>query len=80
MNVVNKVHINKYLVGGNLIEWKGKKTEIYSVIKNDKNSPTLLGSVPNLDENAAISAIEQADLAYNRGRGQMAYNECPNTN
>ena len=70
MKTVDKIHINEYLVGGNLIEWKGEKSEIYSVIKNDKNLPTLLGSIPNLNEKAAISAIEHADRAYNRGRGK----------
>ncbi len=70
MKTGEKIHISKYLVGGNLIEWKGEKSEVYSVIKNNDNLPTLLGSIPNLDENAAISAITQADIAYNRGRGE----------
>ena len=69
MKTVDKIHINEFLVGGNLIEWEGEKSEIYSVIKNDKNLPTLLG-IPNLNEKVAISAIEQADRAYNRGRGK----------
>ena len=68
--MTNKIHINKYLVGGRLIEWKGDKSKVYSAIKNDKNLPTLLGSIPNLDENTAISALEHADLAYDRGRGK----------
>ena len=68
--MIDKVHISKYLIGGRLVEWDGEKSEVYSVIKNEKKSPTLLGSIPNLDENASISAIEQADLAYNRGRGK----------
>ena len=70
MDVIDEVHINKYLIGGRLVKWNGEKSEVYSVIKNEKNSPTLLGSIPSLDENAAISAIENADLAYNRGRGK----------
>ena len=70
MDMIDKVHISKYLIGGRLVEWDGEKSEVYSVIKNEKKSPTLLGSIPNLDENASISAIEQADLAYNRGRGK----------
>ena len=36
MREIDKIHINKYLVGGNLIEWKGEKSEVYSAIKNDK--------------------------------------------
>ena len=40
------------------------------VIKNENNLPTFLGSTPCLDEKVAVSAIEQADIAYNRGRGK----------
>lgn len=65
----DKIHINEYLVGGKLIEWKGEKSKVYSVIKRN-DLPTYLGSVPSLDENAAIDAINQADIAYNRGRGK----------
>ena len=53
--MIDKVHISKYLIGGRLVEWDGEKSEVYSVIKNEKKSPTLLGSIPNLDENASIS-------------------------
>ena len=63
-----KTHITKYLIGGDLIEWNGKKSDVYSVIKNENNLPTYLGSTPCLDEKVAVSAIEQADIAYNRGR------------
>ena len=69
MEFPNKININSYLVGGELIEWKGKQTEVYSALSDENNKPTHLGSIPNLDEEAAISAIEQADIAYNRGRG-----------
>tara|TARA_B100000989_G_scaffold112271_1_gene82396 strand:- start:1805 stop:3361 length:1557 start_codon:yes stop_codon:yes gene_type:complete len=69
MKIAEKINISNYLVGGELKEWDGKKTEVYSVIKDDNNSPTHLGSIPCIDENTAISAIEHADIAYNRGRG-----------
>lgn len=70
MKVPEKINITRYLVGGELKEWKGDTSEVYSSIKNDNNLPTYLGSIPCLDEDAAISAIEQADIAYNRGRGK----------
>ena len=70
MRVPNKIHINNYLIGGDLKPWNGERAEIFSVIKNDNNLPTLLGSIPSLDENTAIAAIEKADIAYNRGRGE----------
>ena len=70
MRIPEKIDITHYLVGGELIEWKGKRSEVYSAIKDEHNSPTFLGSIPSLDEDAAISAIEQADIAYNRGRGE----------
>ena len=37
MDVIDKVHINKYLIGGRLVEWNGEKSEVYSVLKNEKN-------------------------------------------
>ena len=70
MSVPNNIHINKYLIGGKLKEWKGKTSEVYSAIKNDDNFPIKLGSTPCLNEEVAISAIEHADKAYNRGRGK----------
>ena len=70
MKIANKINITNYLVGGELKEWNGDKSEVFSVIKNENNLPTHLGTVPSLDEDAAISAIEEADKAYNRGRGK----------
>lgn len=69
MKTPEKIHIKKYLVGGELNEWKGEMSDVYSVIKDENNSPTLLGTIPSIDEGAAISAIQHADIAYNRGRG-----------
>ena len=69
MDRIDKVHINKYLIGGRLVEWNSEKSEVYSVIKMKKFTNST-GSIPSLDENAAISAIKHADLAYNRGRGK----------
>ena len=33
MRVPNKIHINNYLIGGDLKPWNGEKAEIFSVIK-----------------------------------------------
>jgi len=66
MKIPEKINITRYLVGGELKEWKGDTSEVYSSIKNDNNLPTYLGSIPCLDEDAAISAIEQADIAWRR--------------
>ena len=68
--ITERINITKYLVGGELKTWAGDKSKVFSVIKNDNNLPTHLGSIPSLDEDTAISAVEQADIAYNRGRGK----------
>ncbi|MGC6469762.1 MAG: aldehyde dehydrogenase family protein [Flavobacteriales bacterium] len=69
MGIIDKIDIKNYLVGGQLIEWEGSTTDVFSAIKDNQNNPTHLGSIPNLDELSAISAIDEADKAYNRGRG-----------
>ena len=68
--ITENINITKYLVGGELKTWDGDTSKVFSVIKNDNNLPTHLGSIPSLDEDTAISAVEQADIAYNRGRGK----------
>jgi len=59
-----------YLVNGELKEWKGKRTEVYSSISSTKEyKPTLLGSIPDLQEAEALDALDGALKAYNRGQG-----------
>lgn len=64
------IHQNTYLLDGKLKEWKGECSEVYSTISSTESyAPTLLGSVPNLDENTALTALDAASAAYNNGQG-----------
>jgi glyceraldehyde-3-phosphate dehydrogenase (NADP+) len=59
-----------YLVNGDLIQWEGKCTSVYSTISSTENyEPTLLGSIPFMGEAEAMQAVEAADAAYNNGQG-----------
>ena len=46
--ITSLFHQKTYLVSGELKEWKGEFTEVYSSISSTKEyKPTLLGTVPN---------------------------------
>ena len=65
----NPIHSNKYLVNGVLKPWTGAKAEVYSNIYYDNGAPTLLGSVPDMDTEAANEAINSAVGAFDKGKG-----------
>ena len=68
MHLLSKKHI---LVNGEIKEWSGKMTEVYSTISSTENyQPTLLGSVPELTKNEALEALDAASNAYNNGQGE----------
>lgn len=59
-----------YLVNGQLKEWKGETTKVYSTISVTKEyTPTLLGSIPDLQEAEALEALDAALVAYDKGQG-----------
>ncbi len=63
-------HQKTYLVSGELKEWKGEFSEVYSSISStEKYKPTLLGTVPNLTGDQAIEALNSAYRAYDKGQG-----------
>ena len=54
-------HLTTYLVEGELKQWKGNTTKVYSTISSTKEyKPTLLGSIPELGENEALEALYSA--------------------
>ena len=60
-----------YLVNGEIKEWSGKMTDVYSTISSTENyKPTLLGSVPELTKTEALEALDAASNAYNNGQGE----------
>jgi len=65
----NPIHSNKYLVNGVLKHWTGAKAEVYSNIYYENGAPTLLGSVPDMDTEAANEAINSAVVAFDKGKG-----------
>ncbi|NND16689.1 MAG: NADP-dependent glyceraldehyde-3-phosphate dehydrogenase [Eudoraea sp.] len=59
-----------YLVNGELKTWAGNMADVYSTISSTSDyAPTLLGSVPDMDEAAGIEALRAACKAYDRGQG-----------
>ena len=60
---IDPIHCKEYLVDGKLKKWEGETSEVYSTIdikSENKYSPTLLGSIPDMDSESAIEALESA--------------------
>ncbi|MGA9590567.1 MAG: NADP-dependent glyceraldehyde-3-phosphate dehydrogenase [Salegentibacter sp.] len=65
------LHQKTYLSEGKLIEWEGKTDEVYSTISStEEYQPTLLGTVPHMDEAAALKVLGSACDAYGKGQGK----------
>ena len=61
---------NTYLVDGELKNWKGPTTNVFSTISSTENyEPTLLGSIPTMGEAEAIEVVTAAANAYDNGQG-----------
>ena len=59
-----------YLVNGELREWTGNSTQVFSTISStDKYAPTLLGTIPDMGEPEAMEALKAATTAYDQGQG-----------
>lgn len=68
--ITELVNQKTYLVDGELKQWTGETAEVYSTISSTKDyKPTLLGTIPQLDEAAAMSALKSATNAYSKGQG-----------
>ena len=65
---INPLTCDEYLVNGVIEKWKGETSEVYSVITTD-GKPTLLGTIPDMETDAALNALEAAKNAFNRGQG-----------
>ncbi len=64
------LHQKTYLINGELVPWKGEIDNVYSTISSTKAyKPTLLGSVPHMDEATALKALQAACDAYGKGQG-----------
>jgi len=70
LQIKETIHQKHYLVNGELKEWKGETTEVYSTISSTEDyKPTLLGSIPDLQEAEALDALSAALGAYDKGQG-----------
>ena len=62
-----------YLIDGQIETWNGSTAEVYSSIQTDNNNgefgPTLLGTVPEMDEDSALKALYAAEKAFQKGQG-----------
>ena len=71
--IKNQFHHNSYSINGDLSIWDGPISKVYSSIRTVNNngeiSPTLLGSIPDMDESKAIKALEAATKAFDQGKG-----------
>ena len=64
------IHQKSYLVDGELKEWSGSTSEVFSTISSSSEyAPTLLGSIPLLEKEQAMEALDAATNAYNKGQG-----------
>ena len=69
-NIAGVIHQKTYLVNGELKSWTGKTSEVYSTISStDKYKPTLLGTIPDMEEKEALEALDAALAAYDKGKG-----------
>ena len=70
----NFVDCKTYLVDGKLKNWSGKSSEVFSNIytrnKDGEIKPTLLGSIPDMETEPALEALDSAVIAFNRGKGK----------
>ena len=69
--ITKLLHQNTYLINGELKKWEGKTDEVYSTISSTSEyKPTLLGTVPHMDEKTALLVLESACTAYGKGQGK----------
>ena len=61
----NQVHCTEYLVNGELKTWKGNTSEVYSTIYTENEQgepgPTLLGSIPDMETEVALDALNAGE-------------------
>jgi glyceraldehyde-3-phosphate dehydrogenase (NADP+) len=70
---VPEIHQRVYLLNGELVEWDGDVTEIYSPIcipTENGLERKLLGSIPNISPQDAMDVLEASVKAYKNGLGE----------
>ena len=68
--IKNEIVLNKFLVNGELVNWNGDLSPVYSTISSSKKyNPTKLGEIPSLGKKEAILALDSACDAFDNGKG-----------
>ena len=68
--IKNEIVLNKFLVNGELVNWNGDLSPVYSTISSSKKyNPTKLGEIPRLGKKEAILALDSACDAFDNGKG-----------
>ena len=72
--IVEKTNSDGYLINGEIKKWDGPNSNVYSSIQtfdiDGNKTQTLLGSIPDMDGEVALEALESADNAFKRGQGE----------
>lgn len=68
------VSSKSYLINGKISDWNGPMANVYSNIQLEKSpdgkvEPTLIGSVPDMQSEIAVEALNAAVKAFARGQG-----------
>ena len=71
---VPNIQCNQYLIDGKITTWNGPSADVYSNIflskgANGEEAPTLIGTVPDLDEEVSLKALDAAVNSFSRGKG-----------
>lgn len=67
------IHQREYLLNGELVQWNGDITEVYSPIcipTENGLERKLLGSIPNISPEDAMNVLEASVKAYDNGLGE----------
>lgn len=70
---IPEIYQREYLVNGELVEWNGDVTEIYSPVcipTENGLQRKLLGSIPNISPQEAMEILDATVNAYNNGLGE----------
>ncbi|MEG2508313.1 MAG: aldehyde dehydrogenase family protein, partial [Chryseobacterium sp.] len=70
---IKEIHQKEYLLNGELIQWNGETTAIYSpvYIRTENGlERKLLGSIPNIGVKEAIEILDASVKAYDSGFGE----------
>ena len=74
VRIVEKTNSDAYLINGEIKKWDGPNSNVYSSIRtfdiDGNKTQTLLGSIPDMDGEVALEALESADNAFKRGQGE----------